>query len=595
MQEIDFDIIADHPQRSLSNSDQPKLYTIADALAAVAGWTDLPTQRRADLTSALRRAARVVGLPPGAVRADCETLSATIFTQVPAAHGLHSASFATWLSCLRYVLRRLDLHAPHLRGSEGLSEAWQQALDQLPDDCARWPLLRLARWASSEGHTPADLDGAALAAFTRWLATNVLIADPKGHARDAARALGRLGELGEAGVVLALAPARVPYTLPCEVYPVSFQDDLRDFLARFEPAPLDGLFLDLEPREQTARAKRPSRPATIKARAFQVRQAAAALVASGVPITEITSLRCLVEPFDHAVRIVRFYCKRAGTLMNAQTHGVATVLRIIARHHARLDDEATASIAALGVRVAPRKGDGLTPKNRERLRALIEPHRRMKLLLLPEVLMREAASVQSARPKEAGRLAMMAAVVEIALTCPLRLANLAGLRLDQNLRRGGRNGRLITHIVIDGADTKNAAPIEWPLPKESAQLLDTYIAAFRPLLPHASGPYLFPGEGMPARPANSLGAALKREITQRVGVPVNTHLFRHFAAWLYLQCHPGDYGSVRRILGHRSVETTIAHYVGLETDAVAQRFDANVLHERQVARVLMQARRRRAT
>ncbi len=125
-------------------------------------------------------------------------------------------------------------------------------------------------------------------------------------------------------------------------------------------------------------------------------------------------------------------------------------------------------------------------------------------------------------------------------------------------------------------------------------MLDHYIAAFRPLLPHASGPYLFPGEAMPMRPATSLGAALKREITQRVGVTVNAHLFRHFAAWLYLQCHPGDYGSVRRILGHRSVETTIAHYVGLETDAVAQRFDANVLRERQVARALVQARRRRA-
>lgn len=568
--------------------------TIANALAAVASWQDLAEQRRAVLASALRRAARIAGLPPGAVRADCATLSQAIFAQPPAAYDLNADSFANLLSNLRYVLRRLGLHAPHLRGRDGFTEAWQHALDELPEECARWPLLRLARWASAAGRTPTELADADLVAFTKWLTDCVLMADPKGRARDAARALQRLRGPNAGTGSVSVPKGRTPYTVPIETYSASFQADVGAFLARFEPAPLDVLFADLGTPGPAGRARRPARAATLKARAFQIRQAAAALVHSGIPVDQLRDLSNLVDPFDHALRIVRFYRDRAGTQRNSQTHGVASVLRIIARHHARLDDDAVAKIADLCARVAPEKGQGLTTKNRGNLRALIEPHRRMLLLLLPETLMKEAAAVQGARPKEAGRLAMMAAIIEIALICPLRLANLAGLHLDRNLRRGGRGGRVITHLIIEGADTKNGAAIEWPVPPESAALLDRYITVFRPLLPNCDGAYVIPGEAAPARSANSLGMAIKREVTQRIGVPVNAHLFRHFAAWMHLQRFPGDYGAVRRILGHKSVETTIAHYVGLETDAVARRFDANVLHERQVARVLMAAQRRRA-
>lgn len=594
MEKVTANSIGNHAEGASPRAAPPKLLTIADALAAVATWPGLPEQRRAVLASALRRAARIVGVPPGAVRADCATLSQAIFAQPPAAYDLNADSFANLLSNLRYVLRRLGLHAPHLRGREGLSDAWHRALNQLPDDRARWPLLRLARWASAVGRTPAELDDADLASFTAWLTVNVLMADPKDHARHAARAVQPLSKADASTGSVSAPKGRTAYTLPIEAYPATFEADVRAFLERFEPAPLDAKYADLGAARPAGRARRPARPATLKARAFQIRQAAAALVHSGIAIDQIRSLHVLVEPFDHALRIVRFYRDRAGTQRNSQTHGVASVLRIIARHHAKLDNDTVAKIADLCARVAPEKGQGLTAKNRNNLRSLIEPHRRMKLLLLPETLMKDAGTVKGARPKEAGRLAMMAAVTEIALICPLRLANLAGLRLDRNLRRGGRGGRVITHIIIEGADTKNGAPIEWPIPPESAALLDRYITMFRPLLPNADGPFLIPGEATAMRPANSLGMALKREVTQRIGVPVNAHLFRHFAAWRHLQVHTGDYGSVRRILGHTSVETTIAHYVGLETDAVARRFDANVLHERQVARTLMAARRRRA-
>ena len=50
------------------------------------------------------------------------------------------------------------------------------------------------------------------------------------------------------------------------------------------------------------------------------------------------------------------------------------------------------------------------------------------------------------------------------------------------------------------------------------------------------------------------------------------HQFRHAAAALILRDHPGNYEYVRRILGHRNIQTTINFYVGLETAQANQEF-----------------------
>ncbi len=54
---------------------------------------------------------------------------------------------------------------------------------------------------------------------------------------------------------------------------------------------------------------------------------------------------------------------------------------------------------------------------------------------------------------------------------------------------------------------------------------------------------------------------------------MNPHLFRHFAGWNYLKAHPGDYETVRQLLGHKSINTTIVFYTGIEVIAAHERYD----------------------
>ena len=64
------------------------------------------------------------------------------------------------------------------------------------------------------------------------------------------------------------------------------------------------------------------------------------------------------------------------------------------------------------------------------------------------------------------------------------------------------------------------------------------------------------------------------------GFTINPHLYRHLAAYFYLPDHPGDYETIRRLLGHKSLETTLMFYADFERLTASRRFAENVLERR---------------
>ena len=91
-------------------------------------------------------------------------------------------------------------------------------------------------------------------------------------------------------------------------------------------------------------------------------------------------------------------------------------------------------------------------------------------------------------------------------------------------------------------------------------------------------PWLFPGAGDDApKSAHTLGIQIKASVFKATGLEVNTHLFRHIAAKLYLDQNPGQYEIVRRHLGHRSMNSTVRFYAGMETASASRHFDDEIL------------------
>ena len=70
-----------------------------------------------------------------------------------------------------------------------------------------------------------------------------------------------------------------------------------------------------------------------------------------------------------------------------------------------------------------------------------------------------------------------------------------------------------------------------------------------------------------------LGAQIPKFIRARLGLDINLHLFRHLAGYVHLSAHPGEYETVRQLLGHKFLKTTIDFYTGLEHAQSFRRYD----------------------
>ena len=59
---------------------------------------------------------------------------------------------------------------------------------------------------------------------------------------------------------------------------------------------------------------------------------------------------------------------------------------------------------------------------------------------------------------------------------------------------------------------------------------------------------------------------------------------RHVGAKLYLDAILGGYEVIRRVLGHKKMDTTLRIYTGLETKAAAKHFDKVILQRLETGR-----------
>ncbi len=139
--------------------------------------------------------------------------------------------------------------------------------------------------------------------------------------------------------------------------------------------------------------------------------------------------------------------------------------------------------------------------------------------------------------------------------------------------------------MIPGDEVKNGEPLEFTLPAETIRLLELYLGDYHPRLVTGPCAWLFPGKpGDRPKTRELLGDQVSKHVFEATGLKVNLHLFRHLAAKLYLDRNPGGYEVCRRILGHRSMDTTTRFYAGMETAAASRHFDEQILKLRRSLR-----------
>jgi integrase len=83
---------------------------------------------------------------------------------------------------------------------------------------------------------------------------------------------------------------------------------------------------------------------------------------------------------------------------------------------------------------------------------------------------------------------------------------------------------------------------------------------------------VFPGTIRDQKTSQDLGEQISKRLWKMLGLKITPHQFRHAAAAITLRHEPGNYELVRRVLGHRNIQTTVNFYVGLEMIEAARRF-----------------------
>lgn len=520
------------------------------------------------MASGIRTLSRIVDRLPECIPIAAPSLRRIMEQATPGALGISPTRWRNVKSDVRRAVRLSGLTTAEIKLDAPLTDAWEAVAFFAPDPTSRSMLRRVGRYCSARQTPPESVTDPLIMEYLAYLDANQLSRTPERSVSDLIRAWNRHVAVDPEGRYAALtAPNRSQkYALNWAELPTSFHADVE----AYHNACLHPDLLDADARPAV-------RATTVYARDRLLRRIATAEIRGGVNRDALQSLADLVRP-DRLKTALRFFLDRNGGKPNKQLADALGLVLGITRHWVKAPADDINQLRLWERRFRCRQ-HGLTEKNRERLRQFTDGEVLRTFVSLPDRIIGKAK--RQPLHSRSARQVQTALAISLLLISPIRIGNLVNLDRHKHFKWARSEGERVLHLVIPGAEVKNSVDLEFPVPAVIAAQLEDYLSTYQPLLTngHPSS-LLFPGrKGGPKR-----DTALRRQIVGTIrdeaGLAMNPHLFRHLAALLFLEKHPGHYEEVRRLLGHKDVNTTIQSYAGLETIGAARRYDDIILNLR---------------
>lgn len=533
--------------------------TLRLLIKLIANMEEIPLWKRQELCSAIRNFAKVCGLTPDDIIADPGIIR-TLRAKAPwLLAGYTKGSWANILSRLNRALEIGGVKVHRQRRNFKPNSEWEQLLAPL---CRRDrdDIHRFAGWCSIREISPHDVSPAIFDRYYAYLDQQMTQTNPRERGHVARRAWNRAIPVEGSSYQTIPAPNPIGKRLVrWEDFPQSLQDELRAYGERM-------LEEDLFNEEH-----RPIKPVTLDNYHNRIRAMLTTMIDNGMSPEDFPSLAAIVNP---ATVKQAFELRLDGRPLDDKArmdlHGIATAVLSIARY-LDLDKDSRARLKQLAKKVRF-KASGMCEKNRERLIPLFDPSVRTKLLNLPLKVADDLRAVKAPTVRQAQRM-QMATLLDLLLHVPMRIRNPSELDLATTIIppiAGSIGG---WRISIPACEVKNQWAIDAQLGEELGAVLDRYVNVFRSVLMKGPTSALFVGQRGARKGSSNLSKQLARFVRREIGVVIHAHLMRHLAAHLYLLANPGDYETVRRLLGHKNIETTIRFYEGLLTDDAFARYD----------------------
>ena len=152
---------------------------------------------------------------------------------------------------------------------------------------------------------------------------------------------------------------------------------------------------------------------------------------------------------------------------------------------------------------------------------------------------------------------------------PLRLQNLATLTFDVHLFLHEAPGAT-SSLELSAGEVKNRRELAFDIPPHVAKMLIEYRNRIAPKVIGRRPDRLFvKADGTPKNQW-SVAWLIRTYLKKRAGIMLSSHQFRHLSAKVLLDAEPGNFETVRQLLGHKSLNTTVAAYAGIDSRRAAR-------------------------
>jgi integrase len=550
------------------------ILTLADVMARLEADPDLAPGSVAQMLSAIRTLCRLLKTTPSMVPAEPRNLSLRIDQITHASAGLSKGRWNNIRSLVPTAVRQAGIRAMPGGSRKPLAFPWEVLRAAMPDTSTRAGLSRFISFCNAQGIMPDAVDASVFERFRDALVNESFVREPRQVYRRSCLLSNQVaGSIpGWPNVQVPVPDERRRYSFAWEDFPPTLRVDTEAYLNH------------LGNEDPFAENYLPAlRPKTVKSRRKQILQLASAAVHHGCPIQEMATLADLVKA-ENVERALRFLWERGGEVKKESLHQQAILLRNLARHWTKAGPS-DLKYAEERCRAFAVKKNGMVEKNRLLLKQFDDPANVDALLSLPARLLREVQDHDKGGRRDAVRVAS-ALAIELLINAPIRVENLTELKWEGHFLRSRLGPDHIVHLSIKGGEIKNEEPFEVELPKGCADFLDLYLQAYRPRLTPVPSPWLFPGYGGECRNIVCFSRYISKLIHRETGIVMHVHLFRALAVKFHLDAHPEDVETARRILGHKSLKTTLRAYADMKNKTAFRRFDAMIseMRERTIAR-----------
>jgi hypothetical protein len=531
--------------------------TFADASKAVTAASELPVQIRRHWRTSLAAIARAFDQPPELIPARYSAVRARMAALHHVPLDWTAKTLANHRSNTKAALIWFAKEKDILQHGVALSPAWDRLRNPLTDPSARYRLMPLMRFCSGVHIEPEAISEAVVDRY--WWGHR---ARSTTRPSDAAsrRTLARLWNAGIGRidgwpqVRLMEPPVKAGVGVTLDDLPAGLRADIERYQSWLKQVRVN----------KDGQRSRPCKPSTIAMRKRELLAAAGMAVKVDIPLETLTSLSAMIHP-DIAEKIIDGYWRKDGEIPTTYTINLSCRFVGLAHAIGGLDEDALRRLGDLRFALEEYREDGMTEKNLALIRLVLTDGVWSRIVNLPEELLQQARLLRRHAPVQAGVLAQIAVAVAILTVAPVRLANLASIRLGENLIKPG--GPYSNYwLTFSKYDVKNRTSLQFKLDETVTSIINEYVHDFRSALMRGSNAdWLFPGEAGNHKEKISFSTQIVERIHKSTGLRITVHQFRHAAGALILKHRPGEYELVRRILGHKSVETTKKFYLNMET------------------------------